>query len=154
VIYLSFLIPAGPGWVIEREMIQFFTSEKRNIAGQSAYAVFTGVCGTLILVAFLNAILNAYQVMKILPFIVAFNTAMTGYSLIDKCRERIRRKHAWALGAGLATVFFCAGLLVSFSLYFIGENLLGLKLFLFLVIIGAVCCELGALLAVKYLKIK
>ena len=136
------------------EMIQYFSSDKRNIAGQFVYAVFTGVCGTLILVVFLNAILNAYQVMKILPFIVAFNTAMTGYSLIDKCRERLRRKHAWALGAGLLTVVFSAVLLMFFSLYLLGENLLGIKLFLFLIIIGAVSSELGALLAVKYFKIK
>ena len=136
------------------EMVQFFTSDKRNLAGQFAYAVFTGVCGTLILVVFLNAILNAFQVMKILPFIVAFNTAMTGYSLIDKCRERLRRKHAWALGAGLLTVVFSAVLLMFFSLYLLGENLLGIKLFIFLIIIGAFSSELGALLAVKYFKIK
>ena len=135
-------------------MVQFFSSEKRNTAGQFAYAVFSGICGTLILVVFLNAILNVFQVMNLLPFIVAFNTAMTGYSLIDKCRERIRRKYAWALFAGLITVVFSAGLLVLFSLYFLGDNLLGPKLFLFLIIIGAVCSELGALLAVKYLKIK
>ena len=135
-------------------MIQFFSNGKRNLAGQFAYAVFSGICGTLILVVFLNAILNAFQVMKILPFIVAFNAAMTGYSLTEKCRERVRRKYAWALGAGLVTVVFSAGLLMWFSLYFFGENLLGPKLLLFLIIIGAVCSELGALLAVKYLKIK
>ena len=92
--------------------------------------------------------------MKFVPFIVAFNTAMTGYSLIDKCRERIRRKHAWALGAGLVTVVITGFLLMSFSLYFLGENLLGLKLFFSLIIIGAVCSELGALLAARYLKIQ
>ena len=136
------------------EMIQFFSSDKRNLAGQFAYAVFTGVCGTLILVVFLNAILNVFQMSKFVPFIVAFNTAMTGYSLIDKCRERIRHKHAWALSAGLLTAIITVGLLMTFSFYFLGENLLGLKLSSFLIIIGAVCSDLGALLAAKYLKIK
>jgi len=124
------------------------------LAGQFAYAVFTGVCGTFILVVFLNAILNVFQVMKIVPFILAFNTAMTGYSLIDKCRERIRRKHAWVLSAGLLTAIITLGLLMTFSYYFFGENLLGSTLSLSLIIIGAVCSELGALLAAKYLKIK
>lgn len=124
------------------------------MAGQFAYAVFTGVCGTFILVVFLNAILNVFQVMKIVPFILAFNTAMTGYSLIDKCRERIRRKHAWVLSAGLLTAIITLGLLMTFSYYFFGENLLGSTLSLSLIIIGAVCSELGALLAAKYLKIK
>ncbi len=132
----------------------FFSSDKRNLAGQFAYAVFSGVCGTLILVVFLNVILNVYQVMKFVPFIVVFNTAMTGYSLIDKCRERIRHKHAWALGAGLLTAAITVFLLMTFSFYFLGENLLGLKLSVFLIIIGAVCSEMGALLAAKYLKIK
>jgi len=140
--------------VMQMEMIQFFSSDKRNLAGQFAYAVFTGVCGTLILVVFLNAILNVFQVMKIVPFIVAFNTAMTGYSLIDKCRERLRRKHVWALSAGLLTAVITVGLLMTFSLYFLGENLLGSKLSLFLIVIGAVCSELGAPLAAKYLNIK
>jgi len=136
------------------EMIQFFSSDRRSLAGQFAYAVFTGVCGTFILVVFLNAILNVFQVMKIVPFILAFNTAMTGYSLIDKCRERIRRKHAWVLSAGLLTAIITLGLLMTFSYYFFGENLLGSTLSLSLIIIGAVCSELGALLAAKYLKIK
>ena len=136
------------------EMIQFFSSDKRSLAGQFAYAVFTGVCGTLILVVFLNAILNVFQMIKFIPFIVAFNTAMTGYSLIDKCRERIRHKHAWALSAGLSTAVITVGLLLTFSFYFLGEDLLGLKMSLFLIIIGAVCSELGALLAAKYLNIK
>ena len=140
--------------VIEMEMIQFFSSDKRSLAGQFAYAVFTGVCGTLILVVFLNAILNVFQMIKFIPFIVAFNTAMTGYSLIDKCRERIRHKHAWALSAGLSTAVITVGLLLTFSFYFLGEDLLGLKMSLFLIIIGAVCSELGALLAAKYLNIK
>jgi multidrug transporter EmrE-like cation transporter len=136
------------------EMIQFFSSDKRSLAGQFAYAVFTGVCGTLILVVFLNAILNVYQMIKFIPFIVAFNTAMTGYSLIDKSRERIRHRHAWALSAGLSTAVITVGSLLTFSFYFLGENLLGLKLSLFLIIIGAVCSELGALLAAKYFNIK
>ena len=136
------------------EMIQFFSSDKRNLAGQFAYAVFTGVCGTLILVVFLNAILNAYLVVKFVPLILAFNAAMIGYSLIDKCRERIRRQHAWAMSAGLSTAVLTVALLLTFSFYFLGEDLLGLKMSLFLIIIGAVCSELGALLAAKYLNIK
>jgi len=139
---------------VQMEMIQFFSSDKRNLAGQFTYAVFTGVCGTLILVVFLNAILNVFLMMKFVPFIVAFNTAMTGYSLIDKCRERIRRNHVWALSAGLLTAVVTVGLLITFSFYFLGENLLGLKLSVFLIIIGAVGSELGALLAAKYFKIK
>ena len=135
-------------------MIQIFSGDKRNLAGQFAYAVFSGVCGTLILVVFLNVILNAYQVIKFVPFIVMFNTAMTGYSLIDKCRERIRHKHPWALSAGLLTAVITVGLLMTFSFYFLAENLLGLKLSVFLIIIGAVGSDLGALLATKYLKIK
>jgi uncharacterized protein (DUF486 family) len=141
-------------YIVQMEMIQFFSSDKRNLAGQFAYAVFSGVCGTLILVVFLNAISNAFQVIKFVPFIVAFNAAMTGFSLIDKCRERIRRKNAWALSAGLLTAVITVALLITFSFYFLGENLLGPKLSLFLIIIGAVCSELGALLAAKYLKIK
>ena len=139
---------------IDMEMIQFLENKNSRLTGNLAYAILSGICGTLILVAFLLAFLNAFQVMKFIPFIVAFNTAMTGYAVMDKCRERIRRKHLWVLSAGLVNVVITFAALTTLSLYLIGENLLGIKMFFLLLIVGAVCSELGALLATKYLKMK
>ena len=136
------------------EMIQFIGNKNRRLIGNLAYAILSGICGTLILVAFLMALLNAFQVVKLIPFIMAFNTAMTGYAVMDKCREHIQRKHLWVLSAGLVNVSITYAALTMLSVYFVGENLLGIKMFFLILALGAACSELGALLATKYLKMK
>ena len=136
------------------EMIEFLHNKKSELAVNLAFAILSGVLGTLLLTAFLLLFLNAFQVIPFIPFIVAFNTAMTVYSVIDKCRERIQRKYLWALGAGLTNVVVTFALLITLSIQLIGENLLSTKMFFLLLVVGAGCSLLGALLAVKYLKIK
>jgi len=135
------------------EKFMMSTKQKDGLPGMVAYAVFSGVCGTLLLVMFCAAFLDLYQVLKYLPWMIAFNTAMTGFSLIEKTRDRIVHKHVSALCAGLVNVVLTSGILTIFSFYLLGENLLGSIMILFLLIIGAVCSELGAWLAVKYFKL-
>ena len=136
------------------EMIEFLQNKNSRLTANLAFAILSGVLGTLIIAAFLLLFLNAYQVIRFIPFIVAFNAAMTGYSVIDKCRERIQRRYLWALGAGLTNVVVTFALLITLSIQLIGENLLSTKMFFLLLVCGAGCSLLGALLAVKYLKIK
>lgn len=136
------------------EMIEFLTNRYSRLAGNLAYAILSGAFGTLILVGFLLVFLNAFQVLKFVPFIVAFNTAMTGYAVVDKCREHIRRTYLWALGAGMANVLLTYAALIMLSIYSMGENLLGPQMFFLLLVVGGICSELGALLAAKYLNIK
>ena len=135
------------------EKTKMSTKQTDGLLGKVAYAVFSGVCGTLLLVMFCAAFLDLYQVVKYLPWMIAFNTAMTGFSLIEKTRDRIVRKHLSAVCAGLANVVLTCGILTIFSFYFRAENLIGTMMILFLLFIGAVCSELGAWLAVKYFKL-
>ena len=121
---------------------------------QFASAVLIGVCGTILVTMFLATFQPISKIVDFIPWSIGFNTAMTGFSLIEKTRDRIVHKHLWAVFAGLVNVVLTCGILTIFSFHFLAENLLGLKLSLFLIIIGAVCSELGALLAAKYLKIK
>ena len=102
---------------------------------------------------FCAAFLGLYQVVKYLPWMIAFNTAMTGFSLIEKTRDRIVHKHLAALCAGLVNVVITSGILMIFSFYLLAENLIGSTMILILLIIGAVCSALGAWLAVKYFKL-
>lgn len=126
--------------------------QNRGLPGKVAYAIFSGVCGTLLLVVFCAAFMDVYQVVKYLPWMMAFNTAMTGFSLIEKTRDGIAHKHLAAVGAGLANVIITYGILTIFSFYFLGESPLGAQIFLILVAIGTVCSAIGAWLAVKYFK--
>ena len=134
------------------EMALFFRKQNRDLPGKVVYAIFSGVCGTLLLVAFFTALLNAYQVVKYLPWMIAFNTAMTGFSLIEKTRDRMVHPHLTAVGAGIVNVFITCTILTIFTFYLLGENLFGISTFLLLTVLGAVCSALGAWLAVKYYK--
>ncbi len=129
-----------------------FGQQQRGLPGKVAYAIFSGVCGTLLLVGFCTAFLNLLEVVKYLPWMIAFNTAMTGFSLIEKTRDSAIPRHIFAVCAGLANVIITSGLLVMISFYFLGENLFGTHMFLLFLVIGAACSALGAWLAVSYFK--
>ncbi len=132
---------------------EIFENKKIILLYQIASAVLIGVCGTILGTMFLATFLPISKVVSIIPWMIGFNTAMTGFSLIEKTRDRIVHKHLSAIFAGLVNVILTCGILTIFSFHFLGENLLGSRMILFLLIIGAVCSQLGARLAFKYLKL-
>ena len=132
---------------------EIFENKKIILLYQIASAVLIGVCGTILVTMFLATFLPIFKVVNYIPWLVGFNTAMTGFSLIEKTRDRIVHKHLWAVSAGLVNAVLTCGILTIFSFHFLGENLLGSRMIVFLLIIGAVCSALGAWLAVKYLKL-
>ena len=136
-------------------MFNWEVSENKKIIllYQMASAVLIGVCGTIVVTMFLATFLSIFKIVNFIPWLIGFNTAMTGFSLIEKTRDRILHKHSWAVFAGLVNVVLTCGILTIASFQFMGENLLGFRMLLFLLIIGAVFSELGARLAVKYLKL-
>jgi hypothetical protein len=120
-----------------------------SLAGKAVFAVFSGVIGTLVLTAFGAAIMEVYQVVKYLPWIIAFNTAMTGFSLVDRARRLMTRWHVAAAGAGIANAVITLLVLTLLSNYFAGENLIGVTRWGAFLVIGAACGGLGGWLAMK-----
>ena len=130
-----------------------FENKKIILLYQIASAVLIGVCGTIIVCMFLAAILPLSKVVNFIPWLIGFNTAMTGYSLVEKTRTSLKYRHIAAIGAGISNVLITAGVLIGLSIYTTGINLLSpLDLAIFL-IIGAACSEFGAWLAFKYHKL-
>ena len=129
---------------------------KKNapLLGKFAYSILTGVLGVAVLAMFLGVFIELHRVVPFIPWIIAFNTAMTGYSLIDKTRDTLKYKQVSSISAGILNVIITCLLLSIFSLYFFGENLFSIWDFALFLIIGIVCSELGALLAIKYFKLK
>ena len=128
--------------------------EKAPLLGKFAYCILTGIFGTAVLVMFLAVLMELYRIVSFIPWIIAFNTAITGYSLIDKTRDTLKYKQIYSISAGTLNVIITYFILSIVSFYLFGENLFTkLDLALFLVI-GIVCSELGALLAIKYFKLK
>lgn len=128
--------------------------ENAPLLGKFAYSILAGVFGVAVLAMFLAVFMELYRVVPFIPWIIAFNTAMTGYSLIDKTRDTLKYKQVSSIGAGILNVIITCLLLSIFSLYFFGENLFSIWDFALFLIIGIVCSELGALLAIKYFKLR
>jgi len=128
--------------------------ENVPLLGKFAYCILTGVFGVAVLAMFLAVFMELYRVVPFVPWIIAFNSAMTGYSLMDKTRDTLKYKQVSSIIAGILNVIITCLLLSIFSLYFFGENLFSIWDFALFLIIGIVCSELGALLAIKYFKLK
>lgn len=128
--------------------------ENAPLLGKFAYSILAGVFGVAVLAMFLAVFMELYRVVPFVPWIIAFNTAMTGYSLIEKTRDTLKYKQVSSIGAGILNVIITCLLLSIFSLYFFGENLFSIWDFALFLIIGIVCSKLGALLAIKYFKLK
>ena len=133
-----------------------FLKKKINsyLLGKIAYSIFVGVFGTILLVLFLATFLHTFEVVKFIPWIIALNTAITGYSLLDKTRDQLKYKQLFSISAGILNVIFTYVILSIISVNFLGEYLLGTWDFIVFLIIGVICSELGALLAIRYFKLK
>ena len=129
-------------------------TEKVTLLGKVAYCVFAGVFGVAVLVMFLAVFMELYRIVPFIPWIIAFNTAITGYSLIDKTSDTLKYKQISSICAGVLNVIITFFLLSIISFYLFDENLFTIWDFALFLIIGIICSELGALLAIKYFKIK
>ena len=128
--------------------------EKGPLLGTFTYCILTGVFGAAVLVMFLAVFMDLYRVVSFTPWIIAFNSAITGYSLIDKTRDILKYKHLSSICAGILNVVITYFILSIISFYLFGENLFTKWDFALFLIIGIVCSGLGALLAIKYLKLR
>ncbi len=128
--------------------------ENAPLLGKFAYSILAGVFGVAVLVMFLAVFMELYRVVPFVPWIIAFNTAMTGYALIDKTRDTLKYKQVSSISAGILNVIITYFLLSLSSFYLFGENLFSISDFALFMVIGIVCSELGALLAIKYFKLK
>jgi hypothetical protein len=132
---------------------EIFENKKVILLYQIASAVLIGVCGTILVIMFLATILPLTKAVKFIPWLIGFNTAMTGYSLVEKTRASLKHRHMASIGAGISNVLITAGVLIGLSVYTIGINLFSpMDLTIFLVI-GAAGSEFGAWLAAKYHKL-
>jgi membrane associated rhomboid family serine protease len=127
---------------------------KSRLLGKVAYSILVGVLGTILIVWFLTTFLHSHETVKFLPWIIAFNTAVTGYSLINKTRNHFKYKQTTSIVAGVLNVIITHTTLNFLFFYAEGEFLVGRWDLVLYLIIGIICSELGALLAIKYFDLK
>ncbi len=126
---------------------------KTPFLGQFSYCVLTGVTGTMVLAMFASTFTELHRLGSLIPWMMAFTAAGTGYSLMDKTGSSLKYKHMTSSAAGIISAILTGIILTLLSYYFLGENIFTIGDFSLFFIIALVCCELGALLAIKYFNL-
>jgi len=116
-------------------------------------SIFIGVGGSLILAAFCATFITLENILFIMPLFLAFNSAMTGYKIVESLKNRIKNipLFSFVLGIGGGTLTF---VIVNFAGAFIKTSLLLniYDLIIYMAVSGITSC-LGARLAVRYFNL-
>jgi hypothetical protein len=112
-------------------------------------AIAIGIGGNIILIVFLMTFLPMPGIIKFMPWIIAFNTAHTGYSLVDRAGNLSFPKLTSAV-AGFANAIITTGLFAGLSVFLLGDLYLGIRDIGLFTILGVLCSIAGTILAVKY----
>ena len=119
-----------------------------------AYSIIVGVLGSLLLVVFFTTLMSYGTIEKLLPWVIGFNAALTGYNLIKRTNNRINYKRISAVVSGILMVIITVVLINIIFFKLMGGYLIYINELIFLIAIGAVFSGLGAILAVKYINLK
>ena len=113
------------------------------------YAIFIGVFGAVLLVMFFAGLMTIRTIERLLPYIIGFNAALTGYNLISKIKEHLKYKRIWSVISGIIMVSAVVLILNIAFYHFINGYIVAIIGFLILVLIGGVFGWLGSILAIK-----
>ena len=116
--------------------------------------ILTGVFGSVILVIFFTGLMSIGTIGKFLPFVIGFNTALTGYNLLRRTKNKFKYKRIWGLISGIITVVITVLILNGLFFYLSGSYIIYIIDFLFLISIGSVFSWLGAVLAIRYFHLE
>ncbi len=133
--------------------LNYVLSKIDRVALKFMTSVFVSVLGVVIFSMFLTTFLRIATVVKVLPLVIAFFSAMTAYYFLDKVRNRVKRKSLVSTLAGITTsiVSFCVLNLIFRQ--FVDIWVLGLVDLLIFLAVGAFFSEIGASVAIRYFKL-
>ena len=137
---------------MENLNIYLWAMNKTDQVKTIAYPIIVGIIGSLVLVGFFSSLMSFDTIEKLLPYIIGFNAALTGYNLIKKTDNSLKFKRIRAISSGVLMVITTAVILDLVMLHLMGSYLIYLTDAIFLIIIGGVSSGLGAILAIKYLN--
>jgi hypothetical protein len=131
----------------------FLTNAGTSPLGRTLGRIAVGIVGVVILAGFLAFLLPLRAVVMLFPLIVGFNTALTGYGVIDRTRGVYRHKRMIATGAGVGVALLAT---VATNLLFwqtAGVAPIGAAKLWVLLPVGIFTSWLGCALAIKYFKL-
>jgi hypothetical protein len=127
---------------------------KSNLLKKSAYSIMVGSLGSLLLVVFFTTVMSYENIEKLLPWVIGFNAALTGYNLITRTNDSLKYARISAAGGGILMVIISVVLINIIFFHFMGVYLIYFAELIFLIAIGAFFSVLGAILAIKYINLR
>ena len=115
-------------------------------------ALLSGIGGNIVILVFLMTFLHIFETIKFMPWILAFNAALTGFALADKTGNHPVYLKTISAIAGVFNVTVTCGLFAAASVLLFGDLFLALRDIGFFMAVGIICCEIGTLLAIKYYR--
>lgn len=126
-----------------------FLMNSHDLLLKFIYAIVIGVFGAVLLVMFISGLMTIGTIERLLPYIIGFNAALTGYNLISKIKEHLKYKRIWGVISGIIMVSAVVLILNIAFYHFINGYIVDIIGFLILVLIGGVFGWLGSILAIK-----
>ena len=115
-------------------------------------ALLSGIGGNIVILVFLMTFLHIFETIRFMPWIIAFNSALTGYALVDKTGNHPAYLKTISAIAGVFNVAVTCGLFAAASVLLFGDLFLALRDIGFFMVVGLVCSEIGSWLAVRYYR--
>ena len=122
--------------------------------GKVFYSILAGSIGAVILVLFLTGMTLSAGIGKILPVIIGFNTAITGYMVLEKTRHGFKYKRVASIASGVVMVLVTAAFLNIMYFRGAGIFLIDIVDLTMLIGVGIVTSGLGGMLAIKYFDLR
>jgi len=116
-------------------------------------SVLAGSIGTIILTVFLTGMSFQATIGNLLPVLIGFNAALSGYMVLEKTRKAFKYKRLAATCTGALMVSVTVYLLNILFIRGAGFYLIDLGEFITLFGVGVVTSLLGGMLAIKYFKL-
>lgn len=133
----------------------FIANIRSSLCGQVLYSILTGLFGSLLLVLFLSGLMPLADTLTYLPWILAFNAAVAGYTLLDGAADKLKRKKLSGVGVGSVIALMTCALLNLMAWKMTGMmGLMGWPEMAGFIAVAALFGGFGAWLAVKYARIK
>jgi hypothetical protein len=127
---------------------------KSDLFKKIAYSIIVGVLGSLLLIVFFTTLMSYGTIEKLLPWIIGFNAALTGYNLINRTNNRLKYERIFAVGSGILMVIITVLLINIIYFNLMGFYPIYINELIFLITIGAALSGLGAILANNFIKLK
>ena len=121
--------------------------------GKTMASILAGAVGSVILVIFFTGIMRASTIGFLLPVVIGFNAALTGYMVLEKTRNDFTHKRTVSIVSGIAMLLITT--IILNILFFQGAGVY--RVFsgdlLTLLLVAAIAGWLGGSLAVKFFKL-